>query len=125
MSCAGPRLWAESYSNRKAGLTNSDDCRPPKQEIASLFPPRFCSIVVKTVGIPPAMLALMCYPVLILSMPEESRLIVAVLYQDRTAINHNGQSGSESFLHQEQIGLRDVGGFADSSNTGTVAHGLV
>jgi hypothetical protein len=43
-------------------------------------------------------------PMLILSMLEESGLIVVVLYQDRTAINHNGLPSSESFLHQEQIG---------------------
>ena len=62
---------------------------------------------------------------LILSMPEESRLIVVELYQDRTSVNHNGLPSSESFLHQEQIGLRDLGRFADSANRETVAHGLV
>ena len=64
-------------------------------------------------------------PVLILSMLEESRLIVVVLYQDRTAINHNGLPSGESFLHQEQIALRDLGSFADSANRETVAHALV
>jgi hypothetical protein len=34
-------------------------------------------------------------------MLEESRLIVVVLYQDRTAINDNGLPSAESFLHQE------------------------
>src|ERR1700730_11356703 len=68
---------------------------------------------------------LLCYPVLILSMLEEPRLIVVVLYQDRTAINHNGLPGAESFLHQEQIGLRDLGSFADSANWETVAHALI
>ena len=42
-------------------------------------------------------------------MLEESRLIVVVLYQDRTAINDNDLPGTESFLHQEQIALRDIG----------------
>jgi hypothetical protein len=59
------------------------------------------------------------------SMLEESRLIVVALYQDRAAINHNGLPSSESFLHQEQIGLRDLGSFADSANRETVAHALV
>jgi hypothetical protein len=55
------------------------------------------------------MLAPVCQAVLILSMLEESRLIVVVLYQDRTAINDNDLPGTESFLHQEQIALRDIG----------------
>ena len=58
-------------------------------------------------------------------MLEESRLIVVVLYQGRAAINDNGLPSSESFLHQEQIGLRDLGSFADSANRETVAHALV
>jgi hypothetical protein len=58
-------------------------------------------------------------------MLEESRLIVVVLYQDRTAINDNGLPRGESFLHQEQIGLRDLGSFADSANRETVPHALV
>ena len=58
-------------------------------------------------------------------MLEESRVIVVVLYEDRTAINHNGLPSSESFLHQEQIGLRDLGSFADSANWETVAHALI
>src|SRR6266853_2952158 len=74
---------------------------------------------------PPAVLAPTVLPVLILSMLEEPRLIVVVLYQDRTAINHNGLPGAESFLHQEQIGLRDLGSFADSANWETVAHALI
>jgi hypothetical protein len=58
-------------------------------------------------------------------MLEQSRLIVVVLYQDRTAINDNGLPSGESFLHQEQIGLRDIGGFSDSANRETVPHALV
>jgi len=46
------------------------------------------------------------------------------LNQDRTAINHNGLPSSESFLHQEQVGLRDIVSFADSANGETVAHAL-
>jgi hypothetical protein len=90
----------------------------------SLFP-LVCSIVVKTLRAAPAMLAPLCQPVVILSMLEGSRLIVVVLYQDCTAINDNGLPSSESFLHQEQIGLRDLGSFADSANRETVAHTLV
>ena len=45
------------------------------------------------------------------------------LNQDRTAINHNGLPSSESFLHQEQIGLRDFVSLADSANRETLAHG--
>ena len=58
-------------------------------------------------------------------MLEESRLIVVVLYEDRTAINDNGLPSGESFLHQEQIGLRDLGSLADAANRETVAHALV
>ena len=58
-------------------------------------------------------------------MLEESGLVVVVLYQDRTAINHDGLPRSESFLHQEQIGLRDLGSFADSANREAVAHAFV
>jgi hypothetical protein len=47
------------------------------------------------------------------------------LNEDRTAINHNGLPSSESFLHQEQIGLRDLGSFADSANREAVAHAFV
>ena len=83
----------------------------------TLFPPRFCSIVPKTIRAAPA--------VLILPVLEESRLVVVALYENRTAINHNGLPSSESFLHQEQIGLRDLGSFADSANWETVAHALV
>jgi hypothetical protein len=68
---------------------------------------------------------LLCYPVLILWMLEESRLIVVVLYQDRTAINHNGLPSAESFLHQKQIGLRYVMSLADSSNRETLSHAFV
>jgi hypothetical protein len=56
---------------------------------------------------------------------EENQFIVVPLNQDRTAINYNGLPSSESFLHQEQIGLRDLGSFADSVNRETVAHALV
>src|SRR5258708_14231112 len=62
---------------------------------------------------------------LIISMLEKSRLIAVVLYEDRTAINHNGLPSAEPFLHQEQIGLRDLGSFADSANWETVAHALI
>jgi hypothetical protein len=55
----------------------------------------------------------------------ESPLIVMVLYQDRTAINDNGLPSAESFLHQEQISLRDLGSFADSANRETFAHAFV
>ena len=48
-----------------------------------------------------------------------------VLNQDRTAINDNGLACSKSFQHQEQIGLRDLGRFADSANRETFAHALV
>ena len=47
--------------------------------------------------------------------------IAATLNQDRTAIDHNGLAGAESFLHQEQIGLRDVMSFADSPHRQTLA----
>jgi hypothetical protein len=72
---------------------------PSKTHI--LFPPRLCSIVVKTLRAAPAMLAPLCWPVLILSMLGESRLIVVTLNQYRTAINDNRLPSSESFLHQE------------------------
>ena len=88
-----------------------------------LFPPRFCSIVVKTVRAAPAGAGPYCVtPVLILSMLEESRLIVVVLNQDRTPIDHNGLAGAVSFLHQKQIGLRDVMSFADSPHRQPLAH---
>jgi hypothetical protein len=58
-------------------------------------------------------------------MLEESRLIVVALNQDRTAINDNGLPSSESFLHQEQVGLRDIVSFAHSANGETVPHALV
>jgi hypothetical protein len=57
-------------------------------------------------------------------MLEESRLIVVLLYQDRTAINDDGLPSAESFLHQEQIGLRDLVSFADSAHRETVPHAL-
>jgi hypothetical protein len=49
--------------------------------------------------------------------------IVVVLDQDRAAINHNSLSSCESFLHQKQIGSRDVGSFADSAHRETLAYG--
>jgi hypothetical protein len=55
----------------------------------------------------------------------EENFIVVPLNQDRTAINYNGLPSSESFLHQEQIGLGDVGSFADSANRETVPQALV
>ena len=45
-----------------------------------------------------------------------------VLNQERAAINDNDLPSSKSFLHQEQIGLRDLGSLADSANRETVAH---
>jgi hypothetical protein len=57
-------------------------------------------------------------------MLEESRLIVVVLYQNRTAINHNDLPSAESFLHQKQIGLRYVMSLADSANRETLSHAL-
>jgi hypothetical protein len=56
---------------------------------------------------------------------EENQFIVVALNQDRTAIDDNGLPSAESFLHQEEIGLRDFGSFADSANRETVAHALV
>jgi hypothetical protein len=44
------------------------------------------------------------------------------LNQERAAINDNDLPSSKSFLHQEQIGLRDFVCFADSANRETVAH---
>ena len=55
----------------------------------------------------------------------ESRLIVVVLYQDRTTINDNGLPGAESFLHQKQIGLRYIMSLADSANRETLSHAFV
>jgi hypothetical protein len=43
-------------------------------------------------------------------MNEESGLD-----QDGSAIYHDRLTGAESFLHQEQIGLRDIMGFSDSA----------
>src|SRR5882762_775887 len=45
--------------------------------------------------------------------------------EDRSAINHNRLPSSESFLHQKQIGLRDVVRFANSAHRQTVAHALI
>jgi hypothetical protein len=65
------------------------------------------------------------YPKIGFSTGEEKPFTVVVLYQDRAAINYNGLPSSESFLYQEQIGLRDLGSFADSANRETVANALV
>jgi hypothetical protein len=46
----------------------------------------------------------------------------APLNQDRTAIDHNGLTCTESFLHQKQEGLGNVMSFADSSHRQTLAH---
>jgi len=51
--------------------------------------------------------------------------VVLALNQDRAAIDHNGLSSSESFLHQKQIGLRDVGSFSDSAHRETLAYAFV
>ena len=45
--------------------------------------------------------------------------------QDRSAINHYGLPSRESFLHQKQIGLRYVVGFADASYGQTFAYALI
>jgi hypothetical protein len=47
------------------------------------------------------------------------------LYQDRTAINHNGLARTESFVHQEQIGLRHFRSFTHAANGETIAHAFV
>src|SRR5579863_2075010 len=44
------------------------------------------------------------------------------LDQDRSAIDHDCLSSAESFLHQKQIGLRDVMSFANSPLRQTLAH---
>jgi len=49
----------------------------------------------------------------------------AALNQDRTAVYHNGLSSTESFLHQEQIGLRYVMSLADSANRETLSYAFV
>src|SRR6266404_5406390 len=59
------------------------------------------------------------------STSEESRLIVVVLNQDRTAIYHNGLPRAEPFLHQKQIGLRYVMSLADSANRETLSYTFV
>src|ERR1700691_4758217 len=58
-------------------------------------------------------------------MLEQSRLIVVALNQDCAAIYHNGLPSTESFLHQKQIGLRDLMSFADSASWQTLAHALI
>jgi hypothetical protein len=50
---------------------------------------------------------------------------IAALNQDRTAVYHNGLSSTESFLHQEQIGLRYVMSLADSANRETLSYAFV
>lgn len=72
-----------------------------------------------------------CWPLTVLADAEtfdgknESRLIVVVLYQDRTAIHNNGLASGESFLHQKHVGLREIGSFADPANREAAAHTLV
>jgi hypothetical protein len=58
-------------------------------------------------------------------MPSTSRKPAEALNQDRTAVDHNGLPSTESFLHQEQIGLRDFRSFAHSTDWETVAHAFV
>ena len=60
--------------------------------------------------------------ILPLGSPVSSAGITAVLNQDRTAIDHNGLTGAESFLHQKQIGLCNIVSFADSPHRQTLAH---
>jgi hypothetical protein len=48
--------------------------------------------------------------------------ITATLNQNRTSIDHNGLAGAEAFLHQKQVGLREVMSFADTSYGQTLAH---
>jgi hypothetical protein len=50
--------------------------------------------------------------------------ITATLNQNRTSIDHNGLAGAEAFLHQKQVGLREVMSFADTSYGQTLAHGF-
>jgi hypothetical protein len=52
-------------------------------------------------------------------------LTTVALNQDCTAIYHNGLPSAESFLHQKQIGLRDLMSFADSANRETLSHAFV
>ena len=47
------------------------------------------------------------------------------LDQDGSAIDHDRLTGAESFLHQEQIGLRDVMGFSDSAYRQTFPNAFV
>jgi hypothetical protein len=49
----------------------------------------------------------------------------AALNQDRPAIDHNGLTGAEAFLHQKQIGLCNVMSFADSPHRQTLAHAFI
>src|SRR5215469_16055644 len=51
--------------------------------------------------------------------------ITGALNQDCPAIDNNGLAGTESFLHQKQVGLRNVMSFADSPNRQTLAHALI
>ena len=59
-----------------------------------------------------------------LSVAPNQKKMFTVLNQDRSAIDHNGLAGAESFLHQKQIGLRNVMSFADSAHRQTLAHAL-
>src|SRR3979490_3150722 len=51
--------------------------------------------------------------------------IAAMLNQDRTAIDHNGLTCTESFLHQKQEGLCNVVSFADAPHRQTLANVLI
>ena len=48
--------------------------------------------------------------------------IPATLNQDRTAIDHNGLTRTESFLHQKQKGLCNVMSLTDSAHRETLSH---
>jgi hypothetical protein len=62
------------------------------------------------------------FPIFAIQVVEAGWGTTAALNQDRTAIYHNDLPGAESFLHQEQIGLRYVMSLADSANRETLAH---
>jgi hypothetical protein len=45
--------------------------------------------------------------------------------QDRSTIDYQGLASAEFFLHQEQIGLRYIVGFANAANWKIVAHAFI
>jgi hypothetical protein len=49
----------------------------------------------------------------------------AALNQDRPAIDHDGLTGAEPFLHQKQIGLSNVMSFADAPHRQAFAHAVI